>query len=55
MSEFLSIDSIAELLDVHRDTIRKAIAERKLKAYRVGVQYRVRRTDFDAWLGKPVN
>ncbi|OZE03163.1 hypothetical protein CH249_15335 [Rhodococcus sp. 05-2255-3B1] len=54
MSEFLSLAQVAELVDVHPDTVRKAIAERKLKAVRAGRQIRIRRAAVDSWL-EPVN
>ncbi|OZC70225.1 DNA-binding protein [Rhodococcus sp. 06-470-2] len=54
MSEYLSLQDAAAIVGVHVDTLRKAIASRKLKALRAGRQIRIRRTDLDAWL-EPVN
>lgn len=50
MNEYFSIDQIADMLDIHRDTVRNAISSKKLKAVRAGRQIRVRRADFDKWL-----
>lgn len=50
MSEFLSLEQVADLLGIHRDTVRNAIAAKKLKAVRAGRQIRVRRVDLDSWL-----
>ncbi|MDQ3627854.1 MAG: helix-turn-helix domain-containing protein [Actinomycetota bacterium] len=48
---FLSIEAAAGALDVHPRTIRRRIAEGRLKAYRVGPrQIRIRVADLDALL-----
>ncbi len=46
---FLSIQTIAKVLDVHPDTIRKEIKTGRLKAKRVGVQFRISESNFNAY------
>lgn len=49
--EFYSPDEVAELLDVHVRTVRRFIRDGKLKASRVGKQYRVASSDLSEFLG----
>ena len=48
-STFLTIEAAADALDVHPRTIRRRIAEGRLKAYRVGPRHiRIKVDDLDA-------
>lgn len=51
--EYLTTDQVAELLQLHRDTVRRMIREKRLPSVKVGKQYRIRRRDLDAWLTAP--
>jgi excisionase family DNA binding protein len=50
MSEWLSVEDISKELGVHVDTVRGWIRERKLRATRLGREYRIRRVDLDKFL-----
>ena len=41
--EALSMRAVAELLDVHYETVRRAVARGELEAFRVGRVLRIRR------------
>jgi excisionase family DNA binding protein len=46
----LTTQDIAELLEMHITTIRRYIREGKIKAIRIGREYRIRREDFEEFL-----
>ena len=48
--ELLTTEDIAQYLGYHIETIRLYIREGKLKAIRIGREYRVRREDFEEFL-----
>ena len=48
--QWLSVEDIAQELDVPIDTVRAWIRTKKLPAYRPGREYRVRREDLDKFL-----
>lgn len=50
--ELYSIDQIAGLLGLHVKTVRGYVREGKLKATRIGKQYRIAREDLEALTGK---
>jgi len=50
MSEWLSVEDISKELGVHVDTVRGWIRERKLRATRLGRDYRIRRVDLEKFL-----
>lgn len=50
MDELLTIDQVATELQLHPDTIRRFIREKKLKATRVGGRLRIRRSELDRFL-----
>lgn len=52
--ELYSVDQVADQLGLHVRTIRKYIRAGRLKAVRIGKQYRVARTDLEAFTGGPV-
>jgi len=50
MTEWLSVEAIAKELGVTIDTVRAWIRKKKLRAYRVGRDYRIRRVDYARFL-----
>ncbi len=46
-----TVDQIASLLDLHTKTVRRYIREGKLKANKVGGQWRVMRDDLERFVG----
>lgn len=48
--ELLTVDQVAQELQVHPETIRRLIRTQELRATRVGTIYRIKRTDLDAYL-----
>jgi excisionase family DNA binding protein len=49
-TEWLSVEKIAEELDVPLNTVRAWIREGKLTAYKPGREYRVKREDLNKFL-----
>ncbi|MFC4534662.1 helix-turn-helix domain-containing protein [Sphaerisporangium dianthi] len=49
-----TIDQAANLLGLHAKTVRGYVRDGRLKAVRVGKQYRIAREDLDAFAGYPV-
>lgn len=52
-SEFLSVEQVAERLGLHVRTVRNYVRDGRLKAVRIGKQYRIAREDLDALTGAP--
>jgi len=52
--DLLSIFEIAKRLDLHVKTVRNYVREGRLKAVRIGKQYRVARADLEAFTGFPL-
>lgn len=52
--ELYSVEQVAGLLKLHVRTVRNFVREGRLKAIRIGKQYRVAREDLEAMTGKPV-
>ena len=50
---YYSVDQVASLLGLHVKTVRGYVREGRLKATRVGRQYRITREDLDAFTGIP--
>lgn len=50
--DFYTIDKVAEILDLHHKTIRKFIKEGKLKANKVGKQWRISTNALDRFIKK---
>lgn len=48
--ELLTIDQVATELQLHPDTVRRYIREKKLKPTRVGGRLRIRRSELDRFL-----
>ena len=51
--EFYSVDRVAALLGLHVKTVRAYVHDGRLKATRIGKQYRIARADLEALTGKP--
>jgi excisionase family DNA binding protein len=52
--ELFSVFEVAERLKLHVKTVRIFVREGKLKATRIGKQYRISRADLEAFTGHPV-
>ncbi|MFI0357420.1 helix-turn-helix domain-containing protein [Actinomadura sp. 9N407] len=50
---YYSVDQVAELLGLHVRTVRGYVRDGRLKATRVGRQYRITREDLEAFTGVP--
>lgn len=48
--KFYTIDQVAEALEMHHKTIRKFIKDGKLKANKVGKQWRISKEDLDRFM-----
>ena len=48
-----SIEEVAKLLGLHVRTVRSYVREGRLKAIRIGKQYRIAREDLEAMTGRP--
>ncbi|MFI0975524.1 helix-turn-helix domain-containing protein [Streptomyces sp. NPDC021093] len=53
--QFYSVDQVAGLLGLHVKTVRAYIREGRLRATRIGKQYRIAREDLEAFSGGPVS
>jgi excisionase family DNA binding protein len=51
-SELLSVDQVAQILGLHPRTVRRFIREDRLKAKKVGKEWRILRTDLDVLTGR---
>jgi excisionase family DNA binding protein len=51
--ELLSVDQVAERLGLHVRTVRGYVRDGRLKAVRIGKQYRIARADLAALTGAP--
>jgi excisionase family DNA binding protein len=51
--ELYSVEKVAELLGLHVKTVRNYVREGRLKAVRIGKQYRIARQDLEAMTGRP--
>ncbi|MER8070876.1 helix-turn-helix domain-containing protein [Streptomyces sp. NPDC094034] len=51
--QYYSVDQVAELLDLHVRTVRGYVRDGRLKATRIGKQYRIAREDLEAFTGRP--
>lgn len=52
-SGWYSVDQVAERLGLHVRTVRGYVRDGRLKAVRIGKQYRIARADLDAFTGRP--
>ena len=51
--ELYSVEQVAERLGLHVKTVRHYVREGRLKAVRIGKQYRIAREDLEAMTGHP--
>jgi excisionase family DNA binding protein len=51
--EWRSVEQVAERLGLHVRTVRGYIRDGRLKAVRIGKQYRIAQADLDAFTGRP--
>jgi excisionase family DNA binding protein len=51
--ELYSVEQVAERLGLHVKTVRNYVREGRLKAVRIGKQYRIARQDLEAMTGRP--
>jgi excisionase family DNA binding protein len=51
--ELYSVEQVAELLGLHVKTVRTYVREGRLKAVRIGKQYRIAREDLETMTGRP--
>src|SRR5271165_4481039 len=51
--ELYSVEQVAERLGLHVKTVRTYVREGRLKAVRIGKQYRIAREDLEALTGRP--
>lgn len=49
-ARFLTVEGIARDLGITEDTVRSWIREKKLPAYRVGREYRIKIVDYERFL-----
>jgi excisionase family DNA binding protein len=54
MSQPYSVGQVADLLGLHVKTVRGYVRDGRLKAIRIGKQYRITREDLEAFTGHPV-
>jgi excisionase family DNA binding protein len=52
--ELYSVDQVAARLGLHVRTVRHYVRDGRLKAVRIGKQYRIAREDLEALTGRPV-
>ncbi|TDQ54233.1 helix-turn-helix domain-containing protein [Actinorugispora endophytica] len=50
-----SVEQVAELLGLHVRTVRGYVRDGRLKAARIGKQYRIAREDLESFTGAPVS
>lgn len=53
--ELYTVDQVAEMLGLQARTIRNYIRDGRLKAVRIGKQYRIARADVEALTGQPIS
>ncbi|MFJ9694378.1 helix-turn-helix domain-containing protein [Kitasatospora sp. NPDC101183] len=53
MTQYYSVEQVADLLGLHVRTVRGYIREGRLAATRIGKQYRITRADLEALTGAP--
>ena len=52
--ELFSVEQVAERLGLHVRTVRNYVRDGRLKAVRIGKQYRIAREDLEAFTGRPL-
>ncbi len=51
--QYYSVEQVATLLELHVRTVRGYVRDGRLKATRIGKQYRIARADFEEFTGRP--
>ncbi|WP_067824483.1 helix-turn-helix domain-containing protein [Actinomadura kijaniata] len=51
--QYYSVEQVAELLDLHVRTVRGYVRDGRLRATRIGKQYRIAREDLEEFTGAP--
>jgi len=51
-SRFMTVKEVADLLRVNKMTIYRAIKAKKMTAYKVGKDYRIKEDEFNLYLSK---
>lgn len=52
---FLTVKEVAQYLRVNQYTVYRLVSQKKLPAYKVGSQWRFKRTVLDEWLKSQLN
>src|SRR6188768_4071333 len=52
--ELFSVEQVADLLGLHVKTVRNYVRDGRLKAVRIGKQYRISRADVETFTGFPL-
>src|SRR5437016_63386 len=52
--DLYSVEQVAALLGLHVRTVRNHVRDGRLKAVRIGKQYRIAREDLAAFTGRPI-
>ena len=52
---FLTVKEVAQYLRVNQYTVYRLVSQKKLPAYKVGSQWRFKRTVLDEWLKNQLN
>ena len=52
--DLMSVEQVADLLGLHVRTVRNYVRDGRLKATRIGKQYRIARPDVEALTGHPI-
>src|SRR5271157_5126911 len=55
MSHLLTVEQVSDLLGLHVRTVRNYVREGRLKAVRIGKQYRIAGEDLAAMTGRPAS
>ena len=55
MGDLLTVDQLAQMLEMHPRTIRRYIREDKLKAVKVGGEWRIRKEDAEVFIGSKLD
>lgn len=53
--QWLSVEEVAKLLQVHSNTIRRAIREKQLRANKIGKNWRITREAVEEYVAKRSN
>lgn len=48
--EYLSVEEIAQQLDISVEVVRGLIRSKQLTAYRIGKEYRIKKEDYEKFL-----